>query len=362
MGAHAKSFFTLILIGFFSFPGLAFSADSPLLSPEENLWLSARNDTIVVYPEKNYPPFSYQSPAGNIQGLSVDYIELIAKILGVKVHYAVPRARNQIIDDFKNGKGDVVLSLTPTEERESAFVFTESFVKVPVVIVVRKDVDTKRHATMNDFVGKRVSVVDKSAAEEYLRKNYPRVVIETTTDNEVSLQQVVLGEVDAAVMDVASLSFLLSKQVISSVKTIGSVGLDYEPAFAVPKGKEMLQSILEKGLMQISTAEREVLAEKWVLLPGGQAEKTKTMFSFLQKDAVIVALYVFTLVVIVVILAVIFRPATNPFRYRKKQDVVGSLESEMALLEDESKVLAEELREVQEKEKEIAEKIQEIKG
>ncbi len=363
MGNRARSISLLFLTSVFVlFCTVAVAyAESSLLTPEENLWLSSRNNTIVVYPEKNDPPFSYQSPAGITQGLSIDYLELVADNIGAKIHYATPRSRAQILSDIKEGKGDVVLSLTPTTERETAFVFTESFIKVPVVIVVRKDAEVKKHVTMNDYVGKRIALVEGSAAEEFVRKNYPRVVVETVTDDEVGLQQTVLGEVDAVLMDAASLSFLLSKQVLSSVKIAGTLGLDYEPTFAVPKGKEILQTILEKGLSQVSTQDREMLTEKWILIPG-EVKETQSFFERAQKNAGVVLMYGILLLGIIAIILLAFRRRTFVSKYFKKRHVVAQLEDKMEELEDTSKMLEEELKEVKEMEHSIAEKIEDLKG
>lgn len=263
---HIIGIFFTILYFFFCLTVLA--QNKTLLSSEEVLWLQKRANTIIVYPEKNNPPFSYTSASGNLQGLSIDYIELVAEKVGMKVEYLNPQSRNQIVSEFPKGKGDVISGLTETNSRTESFLFTDSYVVVPTVIVVRKDYERKQALTLGDFNGKRVSVVAGSALLEYIRENYPRVVIEDVTDDEVSLQQIVLGEVDAGVMDVASLSYFLSKQVLSSVKIAGSTGFDYKPSFAVFKDKAILQSILDKGFTQITINERELLNEKWVVVPG----------------------------------------------------------------------------------------------
>ena len=80
-----KFIFKIIFIGtfvFFAFGINVYAQTRDLLTPKEALWLKERNNVIVVYPEQNSPPYSYQSPAGSIQGLSIDYLELIAEKVG----------------------------------------------------------------------------------------------------------------------------------------------------------------------------------------------------------------------------------------------------------------------------------------
>ncbi len=353
---------SLILLLFFCFfPWQVIHAESSLLSQEENLWLASRNNTIVVIPEKNHPPFSYQSHSGIIQGFSVEYLELVARSIDVNIHYATPRSRNQIISELKEGgRGDIALSIGSTDEREESLIFTESYVTVPVVIVVRKDAELRKNITMNDYTGRRVAVVDSSASEEFIRQNYPRVVLETVTDNEVGLQQVVLGEVDAAVMDVASLSFLLSKQVLSSVKIAGNLGLDYKPTFAMSKDKIVLQSILEKGISQISNQDRELLTEKWIVLPGEKKEQ-QSFFMKLQAHAGIASIYTLFGIILLLVAGSLFRGKSVSFPYVRKTKKIDSLKEEITELEEVSKVLSKELEQVKEMEEHIAEKIEHLK-
>jgi ABC-type amino acid transport substrate-binding protein len=238
-----------------------------LLSPQESLWFKSRNNTIVVYPSENSPPYSYKNSAGNPQGLAIDYLELIAKKIGANIQFLTPRSTSQVLDDVKSGKGDVIADITSDTNKEQYLIFTDNYLTSPAVIVVRKDYGEKSGLNLNDFNGKQVAVVVGSSLESYMRINYPKVVIDEVTDNEVALQQVVLGEVDAASMDVASLSYFLSKQVLNSVKIVGDTGFEFKPSFGMPKNLTVLQSILEKGLSQISTSDRITLNDKWIVVP-----------------------------------------------------------------------------------------------
>lgn len=351
------SFLLLILSFFIAFPVLGQTKN--LLSPEETLWLESRNNTIVVYPEKNNPPFSYKSAGGSIQGLVIDYIELIAEKIGAKVTYLLPQSRNQILEDFAQGKGDVIAGLMETDDKVSSFIFTDSFVTVPTVIVVRKDFGERKVLSLNDFNGKRVSVLSGSALQSYVSKNYPRVIVEDVTDNEVSLQQVVLGEVDAAVMDVASLSFYLSKQVLNSVKVVGNVGLDYKPAFALMKDHAVLQAILDKGMAQISSNDRNILTNKWVVVPS--VEKDSSLLTAIAQDGLKLKMAVAFLVLCLVIVSMMLLKRRNyPTRHFGGVSGVEDLKEEVFELERMNQVLSGELKEIKEEEDKIQAKIESL--
>ena len=335
-------------------------AQSSLLTPEETLWLKSRKNTIVVYPEKNFPPFSYQSTSGDTQGLSIDYIELLAEKVGATVVYLPSRPLSQILDEVKNGKGDIVTSLADTSEREDYLLFTDSYINVPAVIVTRKDFTTNKNSTLNDFSGKKVVVADGRAIGGFIRQNYPRVVIESVTDDEIALQQVVLGEVDAAAMDVATLSYYLSKQALNSVKIVGNTGFEYKLAFGISKNKPLLQSILDKGLSQISTSDRQLLADKWVSISGAKSDTS--LVAKAQDLLGTPMLYALFIVGFIAIVTVVVRRRRSPsFRSFRKSRAIEDLQEKMEELEESDSVLAEEMGQIKELEKKIASKIEEIK-
>lgn len=339
------------------------NAENTILNPQENLWLKSRNNTIVVYPEKNFPPYSYQNSSGAPQGLSIDYIELIAKKIGAKIEYLPARPLSQILDDVRqNKKGDIISSLASTKEREDILYFSDNYVTSPAVIVVRKDLDEGNTVTLGDLSGKKVAIGKDYAVEGFVRTNNPRVVIESVIDDESGLQQVVLGEVDAAIMDITSLSYYLSKQVLNSVKVVGSTGFEYKLSFAVPKDKEILQSILDKGLQQISTNDRKILNDKWVVLPNEKTNKNPFISYILENMNTIIIYLLLGIIILVVIFSLRRRSGYFPFRYSRKTNAVSELKEEIAELESTSAGLMDELNHVKDLEQDIKEKIKDIQG
>lgn len=348
----------LAILTLASLPFVVSAQNATLLSSEEVLWLKSRNNTIVVYPEKGFPPFSYQSTAGIPQGLSIDYIELIAEKIGTKIVYLPARPLSQVLEDVKLGKGDVVTSIARTPDREEFLYFTDEYLSVSTVIVVRKDFNEKKTMNVSDLIGKKVAVGNGYAVAEFLHKNYPRIILDQVTDDEVALQQVVLGEVDAAVMDIASLSFYMSKQVLNSVKVIGNAGYEYKLAFAIPKDKQILQSIIDKGLMQISQTERQIFSDKWIIVPGETAKED----SFWSKVKNIFAGNYPFIFIISCLIVIIFFLARNKYHHGHylKRKHVDDLKEDLEKLEEANETLSEEMKMIQKEENKIRDKIEKL--
>lgn len=344
-------FFAIFFAAFF----VGARAHADVLTPQERLWLESRNNTIIVFPESNNPPFSYQSPAGVIEGVSVDYMQLIAERIGARVEYLKPRSRSQIITEATQGKGDVILTLTPTPSREQQFVFTDSYIAAPFVLVARKD-SLRNEALLSDYAGKRVAVTQGSMVEDHVRSQYPKTIVEAVPDDQVALQELLLGQVDVAVMDAASLSYFLSSQTVSSVKVVGTVGIDYLPAFAVTKDKQILQSILEKGFASITQEERKTLAEKWMTLPG--AREKPSLFAQLQTSTGMLILYAISIIILIVIILTLLARRHRWLKQFKRTTVVQDLRGELAELEATNQALIEQIQEIKHREESIEQKLQ----
>lgn len=339
------------------------SAEGPseLLSPSENIWFEDRSRTIIVQPEKNYPPFSYtlKSQKNSFpQGYSIDFIELVAEKIGGTIEYKEARSFDQIMEEVRLGNTAVLVSITETEERLKYFNFTDPYVSVPAVFVVRKDSSfTGSNLSPVDFSGKRVAVGSEYAVEGYLKQNYPRIVLEGVTDDEVALQKVLLNDVDAAVIDIASLSHFTSRSVLSSVRIAGTTGFSYELAFAVPKDNKELLSIIQKGLLAISEPEREILRSKWINFQE-QVINEASSKTFWDKEGYYIPITVAIAGVIIIVIFAI-RPRRHTFfdhiksGVSRKQEAMQKLEK----LEEASQVLEAELKEIKQIENTIAETI-----
>jgi len=78
------------------------------LSPTEQAWLNA-HPVIRVHNEWNWPPFNYNKD-GKPTGLSIDYMNLLASRIGIKVKY-IPGEWGELLDQALNKKLDVMLNI-----------------------------------------------------------------------------------------------------------------------------------------------------------------------------------------------------------------------------------------------------------
>ena len=334
-------------------------AKSDLLTTEENLWLESRNNTILVVPERNNPPFSFNDSSYISQGIFIDYIKLVAEKLDIKLDFQTARTRPDIISGMGEDKSEYVSTLEIDKAQDRNLIFSDPYSTFPVVIAVRKDYDSSEGMTLDNFNNKSIAVVKDSPIIDYIKQNYPRVVTEEVVDNELALQKVALNEVDATVINSASLTYLLSKQSMRSIKVVGSLVPDSKMALVVPKNKSVLASILAKGLKQIKAQEHQQIIDKWISLPN---ERDNNSFFTTISSNIFIYLMIILIVVIIFFTIVFLHKKSPNFNYRAiaKNNKINDLEKEIIQLESASENLIDELKEVKNLEQDIKNKMQNI--
>ncbi|MBT8367688.1 MAG: transporter substrate-binding domain-containing protein, partial [Deltaproteobacteria bacterium] len=99
----------------------------------EKRWLDA-HPVIRVHNEKDWPPFNYFE-YGRPRGLSIDYMDLMAKKLGIEIEYVTGPSWNEFLEMVKRKELDVMLNIVKTEDRQKYLLYTEPYVKNPNVVV-----------------------------------------------------------------------------------------------------------------------------------------------------------------------------------------------------------------------------------
>jgi len=212
-------------------------------------------------PEKDYAPFVSVGPAGQVQGLSIDVLDILKPRLGATVQMLPPDNLANILQAARRGEVDLISSLRPTPERAEFLAFTEPYVKVPAVLVVKQG---PVPPTLKDLAGHSVAVGKGYAVEGFVRANYPLVRWVALPDDVTALQGLMRGDVDGVVADVASVSDATRHRGIRGVQVVESLPFDYELSFAYRKELTALGDALNAGLKDITPATRQALLRRWI--------------------------------------------------------------------------------------------------
>lgn len=264
--SHYKTL-TGVLAGVVFFSALAMGGSVPLLTGEERAWLEANATRLVLADEINYQPFVFLDANDHMTGLASDYMSLLESKLGVHFQRRRFSSLKDIFEKVRSGEVHIVNAITKTPERATFLAFTDPYINVPNVIVVQKE--RLGRLNENDLSGLRVSLVKEYAVTEYINREVPGLIPDVVPDVLSALLNVSFGRSEAAIIDLASASFLISQKQVTNLRVAGSVNFDILLGIGSPINEPVLSAILQKGCRAISDAERQEILQRWVNISNG---------------------------------------------------------------------------------------------
>jgi len=222
----------------------------------------AQKQTLVVGSEQNYPPFATGMTDATAGGFSVDLWKAVAAEEGLDYTFRV-RPFHQLIQEFKEGKIDVLINLAQSDERRQFAGFTVPHVIVHGAIFVRQGQSSIR--SESDLAGKSIIVMNADLAHDYaVSKGWGKQLVLVNSSAE-GLRLLATGQHDAMLL--SELSGLQTVQALGLVNIEAlKVKADFVQkfAFAVHSGQSELLGQLNEGLaLTKSNGTYTALYDKW---------------------------------------------------------------------------------------------------
>lgn len=203
---------------------VALAADSHTIVPAEpsSVTIASSKPTLIVGSEQDLPPFATGMTDATAGGFSVDLWKAIAAEAGFNYSMRV-RPFHQLVQEFKDGKIDVLINFAKSEQRQKYADFTVPFFTAQGAIFVRKGPRTIKSEV--DLSGKSIIVISADSGHEYALLQGWKKQLTLVNTAEKGLRLLASGQHDA---------MLLSK--LSGVQTLGTTGLKNIVALTTPAG------------------------------------------------------------------------------------------------------------------------------
>ncbi len=252
----------LILLGLM-FPVSLMADDSSMLTREEERWLEQHTD-IRFAPAPYYPPVEFFDENDVYRGITADFLRLMGERQGLDMNVTQYPSWDKVVAATQEGKVDVWGASAITPERQEYMNFTRPYIRLPAVIVVRKDIDGPLN--MRDLDGHKVVLIKGYASSEYVKENFPSLDILEVPDLETGLRMVSYGLSDAIIATNAAALFYIERDGLTNLRVAGESGFAWQLRFAVRKDWPELVSIIQKGLDDISDDELRTIFRRWINL------------------------------------------------------------------------------------------------
>lgn len=226
-------------------------------------WGEDNSDKILVIgSEQNFPPFALGLTDAEAAGFTVALWKEVAREAHIDYVIRV-RPWGQVLQEFRDGKIDVLINVAQSGERSTYTDFSVPHVTVHGAIFVRSS--DKRIRTENDLADKSIIVFKSDLAHEYARtKGWEKqlVIVDTVADG---LRLLASGRHDAMLVNKLAGLQTVSEQHIENIKVLpAKAGFAHKFSFGVHKGDAQLLARLNEGLaLTKASGKYDQLYQRW---------------------------------------------------------------------------------------------------
>jgi ABC-type amino acid transport substrate-binding protein/nitrogen-specific signal transduction histidine kinase len=231
------------------------------LTPKERAWLRDHPVLRLGY-DTDWPPVEYVDKEGRFVGMSADFISKLNTIIGIAIKPTKRQSWQTTLEEIKEGSLDILFSATRTPQREAFLLFSEPYLRFPMVIVT--DQGAPYIGDMKDLKGKKIAVVNGYASHDILKHNHPELDLLLVDDVAAGLNAVIRRKAYAFVGSLAAISHVIGREGISGVKVSGETPYSYELSVAVRKDQPLLAGIIQKALNTITEEDRNEIFQHWI--------------------------------------------------------------------------------------------------
>ena len=198
----------ILVLGVVALVGLfasgAIFANDPQLAASSTLETILERGTILAGSDIPFPPFEFEDADGNLVGLDVDIIKMLARQMGVDFEF-VPSPFDPIIANLNAGNFDLIASdITANLSRGLAANFTDPYLLTGQIAMVSTSKEPGASITsynqLNDpgvIIAVQLGTTGADAAATF----FPNADIREFPEALLALQEVVDGRADAIVFD-----------------------------------------------------------------------------------------------------------------------------------------------------------------
>jgi PAS domain S-box-containing protein len=221
-----------------------------------------QKEILIVGSEQDYPPFSTGMTDAYAGGFTVELWKAVADEASLSYTIRVNLFRD-VLQNFKDGKTDVLINLARSEERDQFADFTVPHVIVNGAVFTRKGESSIR--SEDDLVGKSVIVLNADLAHDYaLTKGWGHhiVLVDTVA---AGFRLLASGKHDAILIGKLPGMQTVLELGLSDIKMLKfKVGFAQKFGFAVHEGQSDLLAKINEGLaITKANGTYDILYQKW---------------------------------------------------------------------------------------------------
>ena len=230
------------------------------LSTQELEYLKNKKELSVCV-NKNWLPYeSFED--GDYRGIGADFLKLYATKISLPIKMVVADNQSNLIKLLKDKQCDIKAVFPKNGIGIIPYNATKSYMEDSVALVTR--IEQPYLYDIAD-IGKRKILIGKDFKRfiKFIKKNYPKLVLEEIENIEIALELVARGKVFGYIGLSLNSSHLIQKRFSSKLKIVNDFE-KFEFGVGVVDSEPLLLSIFNKAIDSVSEYEKKEILNRWV--------------------------------------------------------------------------------------------------
>ena len=218
--------------------------------------------TLTAGVKDSLPPFGYvDETSRNIVGYDIDFVNAIAKKIGVKLALKPVTSANRIPMLTEGNVDMLVATMTKNPERALQVDFSHAYFQTGQKFITVKTKVT----SLKDLETARIGTAKGSTSEKNAAATLPKATVISFDDYPQAVLALAQGKVQAVTTDEAILAGLLAKMPNKEKYEITDLKISDEPyGIAIKKGEKSLVELVNKIILEMEkSGEAAKIFDKW---------------------------------------------------------------------------------------------------
>lgn len=229
------------------------------LSDDDRRWLWEHRALRLGVSQPDYPPFDITGSRRDYEGITADYVRLIAELLNLQVEVRHYPSRASAIAALQGGEIDLLGTSNTFEVASANLVITQAYGRDQTVLATRSD-----YADGDTPPRPRLAMVERYLPEDVIRLIYPDAEILVYRSTLGALGAVAFGQADLYLGNALGAYFQIGRSQLSNLQLAQVPELrEHHFGFAMAPANSRLLALVNSALQVIEPLERRAILRRW---------------------------------------------------------------------------------------------------
>lgn len=228
-------------------------------------FLSSKNGLRLGVAVTDSAPFALSESACDCEGVTADYVKLLAGMLKIDIKVQRYHGRAQALAALKRGELDLLGTASNVDAEDPQLAISRSYLDDPPVFAIRRD-NTKELS--KGLEGLRLAVSEYSLPLSKVKAHYPLANLQLYPTDLEAISAMAFGQADVFLGGAITSSYLINRNFLQDIHLTEFSSLDVNSiGFALRVEDKQLLGIINQALAAIPAEESMAILRRW----GGDA-------------------------------------------------------------------------------------------